>query len=257
MSDFSITVRASLGQLELDVSLSGGGAPLALVGPNGSGKTTLLRLITGALTPSAGAIQVGGALLYSSERGVDVPSELRRIGYVPQGYRLFPHLRALDNVAFGLSVGPRKQPRAQRYKAAYAMLEALECTALAERLPHQLSGGEQQRIALARALVIDPTLVLLDEPLSALDVGKRRRVRTFLAERLLSLGRPCIVITHDVRDVEALGADVCVLERGRVIQRGSLSELRRAPENEFVAELVGEGGQALPAAPSTPEGAHA
>ncbi len=238
MMSWRVAVRARVGALTLDVDLQGGPEPLALVGPNGSGKTTLLRLVTGALTPDHGTIEVAGATLFSSSKGIDLPIERRRIGFVPQGYGLFPHLTVLDNVAFGLSTGPNRQPRAARRQAATAMLTALDVAHLAQRLPARLSGGEQQRVALARALVIDPALLLLDEPLAALDATARRSVRAFLASQLRALGRPSLVVTHDPRDVAAIGATVCVLENGRLVQRGPLAALRAAPATDFVAEFA-------------------
>ena len=232
-------VKAERGAFLLDVDLQGNEAPVALVGPNGSGKTTLLRVISGASRPTWGEIEIGGTAVFSTRHGIDLPSEDRRVGYVPQGYGLFPHLRVIDNVAFGLSTGKRKQPSAVRRRVARDMLERLECAGLADRWPQWLSGGEQQRVALARAMVVEPAMLLLDEPLSALDVGVRRRVRSFLAERLLSLGCPTLVVTHDVRDVIALGAHICVLDRGHIVQQGSLEALGAAPVNDFVAEFVG------------------
>ncbi|HJL03588.1 MAG TPA: ATP-binding cassette domain-containing protein [Polyangiaceae bacterium LLY-WYZ-15_(1-7)] len=231
---WSAAIRAELGAFMLDVELEGDARPLALVGPNGSGKTTLLRALAGAVRPRAGTIRVGDALLFDEERGVDVPMERRRVGYVPQGYGLFPHLDALGNVAFGLRLGRRERERRAR-----AMLEELGCGGLARRPVGRLSGGERQRVALARALVLEPGLLLLDEPLAALDAIHRRAVRRLLAERLRAYGRPAILTTHDARDIAALGARVAVLEGGRVVQEGELEALRAAPANEFVAELVG------------------
>lgn len=248
MSAFRVAIRGTIGALRLSVDLQGDNRPLALVGPNGSGKTTLLRAIAGerVLGAAEGEIELDGRLLFSSARGVDLPAEARRVGYVPQGYGLFPHLRVLDNVAFGLAVGALKQARGPRLRVARAMLEALGCGELWNRFPHQLSGGEKQRVALARALVVEPAILLLDEPLSALDAEKRRRVRALLARRLRALGRPSIVVTHDVRDAVALDAQVCVLERGCVVQQGSVEQLRARPQNEYVAEFVGYAGVALP-----------
>ncbi len=236
---WEVAIRASIGALDLDVALGGDRGPVALIGPNGCGKTTLLRIVAGAMRPTAGHIKVGGRDFYRSDAGLDLPVQARRVGYVPQGFGLFAHLRVIDNVAFGLRSGPRALPRARRRDAAMAMLRELDCAHLAERMPAALSGGEQQRVALARALVIDPAILLLDEPLSAMDASARRRLRGLLAARLNAPGLPSIVVTHDVRDVEALAVSVCVMARGRVVQRGTLAEISAAPANDFVAEFVG------------------
>lgn len=231
-------VRTRVGSFDLDVSLEGSDGPLALVGPNGSGKTTLLRVLAGALDPDEAEVEVSGRVLLSTARGVKVPIDARGVGYVPQRFRLFPHLSALDNVAFGLSTGPRRLPRAERHARAQRLLEELGCGDLAGRGPRKLSGGERQRVALARAIAVDPSLLLLDEPMAALDASARRSVRRFLSEWLRGASRPTVLVTHDVRDVAALDAPVCVIEGGRVVQRGRLAELRAAPATEFVAELV-------------------
>ena len=236
---WGVRVKARVGPLTIDVDLEGDVGPLALIGPNGSGKTSLLRIIAGSRRPDEGESEVDGAPFFDSARGLDLPSERRRVGYVPQGYGLFPHLRAIDNVAFGLSTGERRQPRGPRRDAALRMLEDLGCAELAPRHPHQLSGGEQQRVALARALVIDPRILLLDEPLAALDATARRSLRGFLTARIRNMGRPSLIVTHDVRDVVALGAHVCVLEGGRIVQRGDIDALRKGPATDFVAEFVG------------------
>lgn len=235
---WSARVGLRLGGFTLDVALDGDAGVTALMGPNGSGKTTLLRVIAGAHPPDHATIVVGGEVLARTEAGVDRPMERRGVGYVPQGYGLFPHLGVLENVAFGLSTGARRRPRAERLERARAMLEELDAAALVGRPLRALSGGERQRVALARALVIEPSLLLLDEPLAALDVRRRRHVRAFLAAQLARWGRPAILVTHDVRDVAALDARVVILDEGRVVQRGSLEELRRAPVSELVAELV-------------------
>ena len=243
---WQVDIEGRVGGLQLEVELRGDERPVALIGANGAGKTSLLRLLAGAHRPRRGTIEVAGELLFCSERGIDVPGERRRIGYLPQGYGLFPHLRVIDNVAFGLAVGARRLSRTERRAAALALLRQLDCAHLAQRMPRRLSGGEAQRVALARALAIEPEFLLLDEPMAALDAGVRRSVREFLANRLRSLGRPAIVVTHDVRDVLALDAEVCVLDRGRVVQRGELASLAAAPASEFVAEFVA----AAPAMPS-------
>ena len=233
-----VDVEATLGTLELELELRGDTGPVALIGPNGSGKTSLLRILAGAHRPQRAEIEVAGTTLVSTRAGVELPSEARGIGYVPQGYGLFPHLRVVDNVAFGLATRLRRQPRAARRRAALEMLEQLDCGHLADRMPARLSGGEQQRVALARALILEPRMLLLDEPLAALDVGARRSVRSLLAARLRELACPSLVVTHDLRDLPALGAHVYVLEAGRIIQSGSLEQLRAAPASAFVAEFV-------------------
>jgi ABC-type sulfate/molybdate transport systems ATPase subunit len=235
-------VRARVGALEMDLSIDGEDAPLALIGPNGSGKTTLLRMIAGLHRPDTGSIEVAGSSVYDTSTDVDVPSEFRRVGYLPQGYGLFPHLSVIENVAFGLSTGLDRLDSQTRRHVAWAALQDLDCTHLAERFPARLSGGEQQRVALARALVVRPRLLLLDEPLAALDATARRSVRGFLARHLGTLGTPTLMTTHDVRDVRAIDAYVYVMERGRIVQRGDLEALRAAPATDFVAEFMGLDG---------------
>jgi ABC-type sulfate/molybdate transport systems ATPase subunit len=222
-----------LGPLSLDVDLSGEDAPVALVGPNGSGKTTLLRTIAGAFRPTHGLIEIGGARVFDAEAGLDLPPEGRRVGYVPQGYGLFPHLSALDNVAFGWA--GRGLPRPARRQAALGVMERTGCGHLAPRATSSLSGGEQQRVALARALASEPRLLLLDEPLAALDAPARRALRLYLAAYFGEQPRPALVVSHEARDVRALGAHVHVLERGRIVQSGTPDELAAAPASEFVA----------------------
>jgi len=232
-----VEVRARLGSLDLEVAIDGDRRPTALVGPNGSGKTTLLRMIAGALAPTAGQIRLGDRTLFDSKHAIELAPEERRVGYVPQGYGLFPHLRVADNVAFGLCFPPRRQPRSARREAATELLAELGCAHLAERSTATLSGGEQQRVALARALIVDPAILLLDEPLAALDASSRRSMREFLAAHVTSRAKPAIIVTHDARDVLALDAFVLVLEHGRILQRGTAAELRAHPANDFVAEL--------------------
>lgn len=241
MIGWRVDVQARFEGFELDVSLQGDARPLAVVGPNGSGKTTLLRAIAGAVPVTHAHVEIGKTVLESTEPGIHVPIELRRVGYVPQGYGLFPHLTVLENVEFGLSTGPDRPPAETRRTRALEMLIELDCKPLANRHVDRLSGGEQQRIALARALVLEPDLLLLDEPLAALDATRRRAVRHFLAERLQTFGRPSIIVTHDVRDVVALNANIVVLEKGHVVQQGSLASLRQAPVNDFIAEFIGAG----------------
>jgi len=222
-----------MGSLDLDLDLRGDDTPVAIIGPNGSGKTTLLRTIAGAYAPDAGTIRVKEETLFDAEAGVDLPPERRGVGYVPQGYGLFPHLSVLDNVAF--SWVSRGVARTERRHAALRLMERMGCAHLADRFPTKLSGGEQQRVALARALTAEPRMLLLDEPLAALDAPSRRQIRAYLAEHLTERRGPALVVSHEARDVHALGAFVYAIERGRVVQSGTPGALASAPATEFVA----------------------
>jgi ABC-type sulfate/molybdate transport systems ATPase subunit len=224
----------TLGALELDVDLGGGDAPVALIGPNGSGKTTLLRTLAGAHRPQAGRIRLGERIVFDSETGVDLPPEERHVGYVLQGYGLFPHLSVLENVAFGLRARVKGGSPAEGRASASEVLARVGCAHLVERSPAGLSGGEQQRVALARALAVAPEILLLDEPLAALDARARKQIRSYLVEHLSARSGPALVVSHDPRDVAELGATVHVLEGGRVVQSGTPDALAARPATEFV-----------------------
>ncbi|MCB9520809.1 MAG: ABC transporter ATP-binding protein [Myxococcales bacterium] len=226
----------SWGGFRVELAIAGDARPVALVGPNGSGKTTTLRAIAGLVGGAEADVVVAGRAL--SGAGAQAAPELRGVGYVPQGYALFPHLSVVENVAFGLTTGASPERPEVARERALAILAELGAAGLADRRVGGLSGGEAQRVALARALVRGPRLLLLDEPLAALDVGARRLVRAWLADELRRRGVPALIATHDARDIEALDATVVVLDAGRVVQQGDLAELRRAPATEFVAALV-------------------
>jgi molybdate transport system ATP-binding protein len=226
------------GALRVDLELDTLGGTLVIVGPNGAGKTAALLMILGALEPDEGRVNVGARVLFDSKRSVNVPVEARELGYVPQDYALFPHLSVLENVEFVLLCRPERWNGKKATERAFSILEDLELSAFATRPTHALSGGEKQRVALARALAAEPCALLLDEPLSALDVGARREVRAFLRGYLAKLALPTIVVTHDPGDAAELGHRVAVLERGRVTQLGDWESLRSAPATPFVVELV-------------------
>jgi molybdate transport system ATP-binding protein len=225
-----LDLEARVGPLALRARLSIGNGPLALVGPNGAGKTSLLRALLG-VRPARGTIALDGAALLDTARGIDLPPERRRLGYLPQHAALFPHLTVIANVEFGM---PRQPGRLER---ALGLLESLEVGHLASRRTTALSGGERQRVALARALAAEPKALLLDEPLAALDAGARRQVRDFLAARLRALALPALVITHDAADACALADRIAVLEQGALTQIGTPAELRAAPATQFVADF--------------------
>jgi len=235
--DLEAALLLHRGSFTLDVALTArAGHPLALIGPNGAGKSTALLAIAGALALDAGHVHVGSRVLADAVAGVDRPAAERAVGVVFQGYALFPHLTVRENVAFG--------PRAQGRGRATALREAEEwmarfgLTALAERLPGQLSGGQAQRVALARALAARPQALLLDEPLSALDVEVRGAVRADLAGHVRAFGGATVVVAHDRDDVAALADHVVAIEGGSVVQRGTLDELTAAPATEFVRRFT-------------------
>ncbi len=226
------------GELALDVELAAApGTTTVLVGESGAGKTSILRALAGLDRPARGRITVDGTDWLDTERDVSLPPWHRAVGYVPQDYALFPHLTVEQNVAFGLDA--RGVAPAERRRRVGDALATAGVPGLAHRLPHQCSGGEQQRVALARALAPAPRLLLLDEPLAALDLQTRRVVRTELRELLGRL--PCITVyvTHSPVEALVFGDRIVVLERGRVSQAGPREELLRYPRSPFVAELMG------------------
>jgi len=210
------------------------GETLALVGPSGCGKSTSLRVLAGLARPDSGTVTLDGRPLVDTARGIALPPEERNLGYVVQSYALFPHLTVADNVAYGLS-GHDRGERETRVREA---LDVVSIGHLAARKPRMLSGGEQQRVALARALVRRPGVLLLDEPLSALDVSTRGRVRIELGELLGALSIPTIVVTHDLEDARMLGRRIAVMMSGRIVQVGTPEEVARTPNNGFVAAFT-------------------
>ena len=231
-------VDVRLGALDLAVDLvATGGETVAVLGPNGAGKTTLLRALAGLVPLDRGRVALGDLVLDDPAGGVWVPTERRPIGVVFQDHLLFPHLSAVDNVAFGLRA--RGQRRAAADRVARSWLDRLGLLEHAPSKPAQLSGGQAQRVALARALAVEPRLLLLDEPLAALDATTRIEVRRALRRHLADFVGPRIVVTHDPVDAMALADRVVVLEGGHVVQAGTLTDLRNQPRSRYVADLVG------------------
>jgi molybdate transport system ATP-binding protein len=213
------------------------GEVLGVLGPNGAGKTTLLRALSGLDSLSTGSIRLGGLTLDDAAADTFVPAERRPVGLVFQNYRLFPHLDVRDNVAYA----PRVQGAGRRQARAVAdtWLERFDLTALATRHPHQISGGQAQRVALARALAADPRLLLLDEPLSALDAKTRLDVRAQLRSHLEQFTGPVLIITHDPLEAMIMADRLLVIENGKVVQQGSPADVARQPATQYVARLVG------------------
>jgi molybdate transport system ATP-binding protein len=227
-----------LNTFHLDVNFSAGkGKTTVLLGESGAGKSTVLRLLAGLLFPERGHISLEGITYFDSERHLAIPPQERPFGYVFQDYVLFPHLSVFENVAFGLRAQhlPRKVVRQWVSEA----LEQVHLAGYDQRRPAQLSGGQQQRVAIARALALHPQLLLLDEPLAALDVQTRREVRQELRQILSGTGITTVMVTHQYLEALLFGYHILVLEQGRVIQQGSQRDLLQYPRSSYVAELVG------------------
>ena len=215
------------------------GESVAILGPNGAGKSTVLAMVAGLLTPDSGTISLDGRPLteVGSSRPMSVPPEHRRVGLMGQDPLLFPHLTALENIAFG----PRSQgrPKAVASAAAGEWLERMGLSGLAARRPAELSGGQRQRVALARALAAEPDVLLLDEPLGALDAQTVPEIRQVLRTYLLETGTTSLMVTHDVLDAAVLADRVIVIESGKIVDDGPTSAVLTAPRSSFGATLAG------------------
>ncbi len=218
--------------LSLDVER---GTILALLGPSGCGKTTTLRLVAGFEAPDAGEIVLDGQAMH--QQGRSVPPEARHIGFVFQDFALFPHLTVRKNLAFGV----REGTRAARAERVAQVLQLCGLEELGNRYPHELSGGQQQRVALARALAPATPLVLLDEPLGALDASLRRTLRAEMRRILRAAGTTAVLVTHDHEEAFEMADRVAIMHDGRVEQLGTPAELVAAPQTPFVAQFVGAG----------------
>ncbi len=234
--DARFVVRRHRFVLDLDLTIEAG-TTAALLGPNGSGKSTTVEAIAGILPIDGGHLRLGGRVLDDPTDGVFVPPEDRRVGAVFQSYLLFDHLDVLDNVAFGpAATGLR---RSEARAVAHRWIDALDLSALTDRRPRELSGGQAQRVALARALATEPELLLLDEPLAALDIETRTRLRRTLSGHLRVYPGPRLLITHDPADAFLLADRIHVLEAGRISQSGTADDIRRRPATPYVAALAG------------------
>jgi len=242
----SVQLEHHLGRFHLGVDFR---VPLGLIvlfGHSGAGKSLTLQSLAGLLRPKQGRIAVDGQVLFESQKSFDVPSQARRVGYVPQRYALFPHLTVEQNIRFALPNAPFwSRSRAKGTRAAHnvrvaELLVALELQDLAQRYPGNLSGGQQQRVALARALAAEPRLLLLDEPFNALDASVRERLRDSLKSFQRRFAIPIVLVTHDHAEAQQLADTVIVMQHGHVEQVGSAQEVFFAPRTAAVAQLVGQ-----------------
>ncbi len=226
----------ALGGFELDAALAvPAGTCLALAGPSGAGKSTLLRIAAGLLRPQHGRVTCGDDVWLDTASRHELAPELRACGYVFQDYALFGHMAVWQNVAYGL----RGVARGERRRRAEELLARFGIAQLADERPRTLSGGERQRVALARALAPRPRVLLLDEPLSALDARTRASASRELAGVLRETGVPALLVTHDFTEAAVLGDRVAVIDGGRIVQQGTAGELAAAPGSAFIADFTG------------------
>ncbi|HSF31815.1 MAG TPA: ABC transporter ATP-binding protein [Candidatus Tectomicrobia bacterium] len=224
-----VVIRAQLEQPLQSFSVT------VLFGPSGSGKTTVLRCLAGLERPEAGWIRSGTDTWFDAAQKVFLPPQRRGIGYLFQEYALFPHMTVSQNIAYGLT----DRSESARHRRITEMLRLVQLEGLEDRYPGQLSGGQRQRVALARALARRPRLLLLDEPLSALDAGIRAQLRVELRQLLVELGIPVVLVTHDRVEAMTLGDHVVVLDQGHVLQSGPLHGVFTQPADVAVARIVG------------------
>jgi molybdate transport system permease protein len=230
-----VQIEKKLADFTLDVTFRATETPLSILGASGAGKSMLLRCIAGLERPSRGRITLNDRTLFDSAQRVAIPARDRRIGMLFQHYALFPHRTVAQNIAFGLDDLPHDEQSAR----TAALVSRTHLAGLEPRYPRELSGGEQQRTALARALAIQPEALLLDEPLSALDTHLRGQVEAQLQETFATFRRPALLVTHNMEEAYRLGEQLLVLARGRVAAFGPKEEIFRRPPSSEVARLTG------------------
>jgi len=230
-----VALRMALPGFTLDVAWQAGDEVVTLFGPSGAGKSLTLQCLAGLTRPDAGRVVVNGRVFDDPAAGIHVPPQARHLGYVFQGYALFPHLTVAENVAFGL----RDRPKPERRRRTREILAQMALEDLAARYPRELSGGQQQRVALGRAIAPDPAVLLLDEPLSALDAPLRRQLRAELRALVVGLRRTVVLVTHDLGEAYQLGDRLILYEAGRVVQAGPKGEVLGRPASPAVARLIG------------------
>lgn len=232
----TVAVRHRLSRIELEVDLALGSETLALIGPSGAGKTSVLRALSGLLRPDWARIVLAGRTLVDTDARICLPPDRRNVGVMFQDGALFPHMTIARNVEYGLR--PRPRSRAERREQVARLLGRFGIESLSDTRPDKASGGERQRVALARAVATTPDVLLLDEPLSALDPVTRAQVSLELAAWLAELRLPTILVSHDYDDVAGLADRIAVMDAGKIVQIGTADDLRRAPASAFVAAFV-------------------
>jgi molybdate transport system ATP-binding protein/molybdate transport system permease protein len=231
----AIHIEKKLTEFTLDVSLNAGEEPMSILGPSAAGKTMLLRCVAGLERADRGRVALNDHVLFDSGQDIHLPARERRIGMLFQHYALFPHLTVAENIGFGL---PQLSPSERGGRVA-SLIARTHLAGLEQRFPRDLSGGEQQRAALARALAIEPEALLLDEPLSALDTHLRSQMEAQLQETFAAFRRPALLVTHNIEEAYRMSKELLVLSRGRVIASGPKETILRRPPTLEVARLTG------------------
>lgn len=230
-----IDTKLKLNNFTHRAGFEAGNELIVFFGPSGAGKSLTLNLLAGLAVPDEGTIRVGSRVFFDRKNRVNLPPQERRVGYVFQDYALFPHLNVAGNIAFGLP----KMGRAEKDRRVNEMLELMRLTRLGAHYPNQISGGQRQRTALARALILEPSILLLDEPFSALDLAVREKLRHDLLKIKQQYSIPIIFVTHDLEEAYILADKIVVFNRGRVLQVGSRDEVFYQPSDRTVARFVG------------------
>lgn len=234
MVSFSFQARKQLGTFLLDAQFEAGNHITVLLGPSGAGKTSVFRLIAGFIQPDQGAVQLGQEVLCNTLQKIHLPPQQRHLGYVFQHHALFPHLNVLSNVAYGYP--HPKSPEVLR--EATEWIGRMGLAGREQNYPASLSGGERQRVALARALISQPRMLLLDEPLSAVDFHLRQSIRAELVDLQRQLKIPMLVITHDLTEALAMADQLVMMEQGRVTASGAVDQIMNRPENQRWAQAL-------------------
>lgn len=231
----SVRFRKTLGDFSLDVAWQADNETVVLFGPSGAGKSLTFQVLAGLVNPDEGLLQLGDRVLFDGAGGVNLPPRQRDVGYLFQHYALFPHLSAEENIRFA-----HPDPRsAEATRELTALLQRFQLEGVSRQFPRALSGGQRQRVALARALMRKPRWLLLDEPLSAVDLSVRRVIRTELRQLQRALDIPLVLITHDLGEALAMADHLVIYEGGRVVQAGAPEDILRHPKNALIAEWAG------------------
>lgn len=231
----AVTINLMIENFHLQANFQAQDEIIAIFGPSGAGKSTTLRAIAGLITPQQGIIRLGQRTLFDAQKNINLPPQKRNLGYVPQNYALFPHLSIAENIAYGLL----PHLRHARHQRTRELLELMQLADFAQRRPGELSGGQQQRVALARALAPNPAMLLMDEPLAALEESLRQKLRAELRTIPQRFNVPILLVTHNLSEANSLASQLVILDQGKMCQAGPKDEIMQRPTSPATARIVG------------------